>query len=824
MADEGKNTGATLGKAYVQIVPSAQGLKASLARVLGSEMPSGSSAGRSLGASLVSGFSDVVKKGTAAVTKAAAASIGAASAGIGVVVKKSLDAYGDYEQLVGGVDTLFGDSSAKVQEYAANAYKNVQLSANEYMETVTGFSASLLQSLDQDTEKAADKADLAITDMADNANKMGTAMADIQHAYQGFAKQNYTMLDNLKLGYGGTQSEMQRLLDDANEINAKQGIYTEYQLGNLADMVDAIHVVQTEMGITGTSAEEAATTVQGSFNMVRSAWENLLTAFGDKNADLDKQMQQLSDSVTAFGKRSLPVVQTAMRSIARAMQELMPKIAKQLPKLINDMLPDMAQAGADMLNALIDGIDSNAHGISDTIVKTIGIIYAAVVENLPKIAKLGGTLAKDIGSELITELPAVINSITTSAIKLAQNTDFGELGQSIANTINELLTTISFKDMGEAVTSLATGLLTLVSEIISTLDWGQVGNDIGNFLCSVDWSGIVSSIFGIIGDILSNTPDLLGGLINSIDFDTAASLVGLAFAPKMVSMIFDTLKNSEAVSGTFAKIRSALKTNITSGAGGAGVSFGTAFTAGLSAFLLGWTIGSEIYKHFHKEIDSVLHPVFDWIVKESENTCDNVKMFWESVKETLGDWGEFFSGLGDDFTENIVKPLKDSAAKAWEWGSDLIDGFIGGIKDKFWELEGALEDFGGMIYDYIHFSEPDKGPLSNFHTFAPDMMDLFAQGIRDNEDVISMQFDKSLQPLMEADISPADITSTSYQQYDISGQGALAQIMALLEEFFPQFIDKDKDIYIDGERLTAKIDSRLGERAADGERGLADVR
>ena len=203
-----------------------------------------------------------LKTGLAKLGKAAIAGVATATAAVGALTKAAVDSYGEYEQLVGGIETLYKDSANKMIGYADIAYKTAQISANDYMSLATSFSASLLQSLGNDTDKAAQKADSAIIDMADNANKMGTAMADIQHAYQGFAKQNYTMLDNLKLGYGGTKEEMQRLLEDAEKIS---GI--KYDISSFADIVDAIHIVQTELGITGTSAEEASSTIQGSMNM-----------------------------------------------------------------------------------------------------------------------------------------------------------------------------------------------------------------------------------------------------------------------------------------------------------------------------------------------------------------------------------------------------------------------------------------------------------------------------------------------------------------------------------------------------------------------------
>ena len=217
-------------------------------------------------------FGNAVKKVGATVGKAFVVGLAAAGAAIVKIGKDAIEAFSDYEQLVGGVETLFGSSASTVIKNATNAFKTAGLSTNEYMETVTAFSASLLQSLEGDTEEAAKKADMAITDMADNANKMGTSIDSIQNAYQGFAKQNYTMLDNLKLGYGGTKEEMQRLLEDAQKIS---GI--KYDISSYSDIVDAIHVVQTEMGITGTTAKEASSTIQGSFSAMKSAWKNVLT-------------------------------------------------------------------------------------------------------------------------------------------------------------------------------------------------------------------------------------------------------------------------------------------------------------------------------------------------------------------------------------------------------------------------------------------------------------------------------------------------------------------------------------------------------------------
>lgn len=283
--------------------------------------------------------------------KAATAAIAAAGAAIGAITKSAIENYAEYEQLVGGVETLFKDSADTVMQYAENAYKTAGLSVNEYMETVTSFSASLLQSLDGDTQAAAEKADMAITDMADNANKMGTDMESIQNAYQGFAKQNYTMLDNLKLGYGGTKEEMQRLLKDAEKIS---GI--KYDISSYADMVDAIHVVQTEMGITGTTAAEAASTIQGSIGSAKAAWQNWLTALGDSNADMEEKTDELIESIGIAVKNLLPVFKQVLSSLGQALGDKLPELLSQAAAFVISNLPQILDLGWQLIKALLRGI------------------------------------------------------------------------------------------------------------------------------------------------------------------------------------------------------------------------------------------------------------------------------------------------------------------------------------------------------------------------------------------------------------------------------------------------------------------------------------
>ena len=346
--------------------------------------------------SVVSQFGSALKSGLAVAAKAAAAATAAAAGAVIALTKSAVENYGEYEQLVGGVETLFKDSAGTVEEYAKNAYQTAGLSANQYMETVTSFSASLLQSMGNDTAAAAEKADQAITDMSDNANKMGTDMSSIQNAYQGFAKQNYTMLDNLKLGYGGTKEEMQRLIDDANALNAAQGNYTNYSIESYADIVDAIHTVQTEMGITGTTALEASTTIEGSVSAMKAAWSNFVTGLGNDNANISELSAQLIESVGTVAENVLPVVETVLKNIAQAVQEDGPAMIEKFVSYAIEKLPEIISLGLQMVVSLVKGIAQNIPQIVTSVLNMVATIVQTIWEALPDIIEVGKNIVRGL--------------------------------------------------------------------------------------------------------------------------------------------------------------------------------------------------------------------------------------------------------------------------------------------------------------------------------------------------------------------------------------------------------------------------------------------
>ena len=354
--------------------------------------------------------------------KGVGVAVGTATTAVAGLVTASVNAYAEYEQLVGGVDTLFKNSSEKLQEYADEAYKTAGMSANEYMNTVTSFSASLLQSLGNDTEKATEYANQAVIDMSDNANKMGTSMESIQYAYQGFAKQNYTMLDNLKLGYGGTKEEMERLLEDASKLS---GI--EFDISSFADVTQAIHVIQENMGIAGTTAKEASTTIQGSLNSVKGAWENLLVGMTNPNADFDTLIQNLVDSIATAGENLLPAIEQALIGVSELIDSLFPLIAQKIPDLILQVLPQLISAGTGIVTSLVTGIQQNLPALVQGAIQIVTQLLTTLLSLLPQLLDMGVQILMQlvigIGQALPELIPQAVNAVTTIVENLIDNID-----------------------------------------------------------------------------------------------------------------------------------------------------------------------------------------------------------------------------------------------------------------------------------------------------------------------------------------------------------------------------------------------------------------
>lgn len=474
-----------------------------------------------------SGVGQALLKGIGTFAKWGAAAATAAATATAALVKSAVTAYSDYEQLVGGVETLFKDSASEVQKYAANAYQTAGLSANEYMETVTGFSASLLQSLDGDTKAAAEKANVAITDMSDNANKMGTSMESIQNAYQGFAKQNYTMLDNLKLGYGGTKEEMQRLLEDAEKLSGQK-----FDLSSYADIVDAIHVVQTEMGITGTTAKEAATTIQGSVNMTKAAWQNLVVGIADDTQDFNVLVNNFVESVTTAGNNILPRVEIALKGVGTLVEKLAPIIAKTVPNIVSTTLPSMIKAGTSMIRALLDGLLKAVPELIPCFKDIINQLIEVIVDNLPLIIEAAVTIAGAIVSGLVEALPDIFDAGIELIQSLAQGLTTGiPTILSTAITIVSQLASTLIQNVPQIVQTgiqlllgLANGILQAVPQLLQELP-GIITQMVENILscipmiieCGIELlTSLVDALPQIIQSIVAVLPQIINGIIEAL--------------------------------------------------------------------------------------------------------------------------------------------------------------------------------------------------------------------------------------------------------------------------------------------------------------------
>lgn len=505
-----------------------------------------------IGSKVKSGFGKIGSIAGAALTGVTAAVGGAATAlaGLGTA---SVNSYADLEQNIGGIETLFKGSADKVIKNAENAYKTAGMSANQYMETVTGFSASLLQSLGGDTEKAADSANMALIDMADNANKMGTSMESIQWAYQGFAKQNYTMLDNLKLGYGGTKEEMQRLLADAQKLTG-----VKYDISNLNDVFNAIHVIQGELGITGTTAKEAATTITGSINSTKAAFDNFLNGSGTIDQLINTGLTSLQNIVNAVGKLVPDLIQSVAKatpqivdaidkifpqildlivssapailsSIGQVLMSLVQSLLSYMPQILNvaiqliqsfingiiTMLPQIIQMGIQLVVQLITGIAQMLPQLIPQAVNAIITMSEGLLDNIDQIVDAGIQLIMGLADGLINAIPILIDKIPTIIEKLidAFIRNYPKMAQAGQNLISKLASGVlqavpkCYQAAGKVFSAIWEGIKQLPGMLLG------VGKNIVQGL----WDGISGAtgwlwdkISGFCGGIVDKVKDFLG--------------------------------------------------------------------------------------------------------------------------------------------------------------------------------------------------------------------------------------------------------------------------------------------------------------------------
>lgn len=516
-----------LAKAYVQIVPSAKGIQGNIQKAIGGEVESaGAAAGASFGKNLVGTLGKVI-----------------AAAGIGKIIKDSISEGANYEQLTGGVETLFKDSADVVMKYAQDAYKTAGMSANQYMETATSSAAAMISSLEGDTVKAADLTNMAVMDMSDNANKMGSDISSIQTAYAGFAKGNFTMLDNLKLGYGGTKSEMERLLAKAKEIQLQQGIVADYSIDSYADIVQAIHVVSDDMGIIGTTAAEAEKTVSGSLSMMKSSWTNLLTAMASGQGVSDAFVQ-LADSAMTFVGNIVPMISNVFAAIPELIKggftaiaqtdwsEVVMNIINSFKSVLDSFassilsldtsfidgiitgittgLPNLLITAAETITTYVTGLIDSLPGVIDSATEIIGSLINGISQELPNIVASAGEVITNFIDGVLTRLPDVWQSATQMMLTMTKGVtdNIPKIVASIVNVMKNILTTIAkhlpqlLKSGIELIAQLAAGIIKAVPKVLAAVP--EVIKAIWDTIKEVDWAELGGAIIsGIINGIKS---------------------------------------------------------------------------------------------------------------------------------------------------------------------------------------------------------------------------------------------------------------------------------------------------------------------------------
>lgn len=425
------------------------------------------------------------------VAKVSVAATTAGAAAVSALTTLAINSYADYEQLVGGVETLYKDSAAKVQQYAADAYKTSGMTANEYMTTATSYAAALVSSLGGDTEQAAELSNMAVSDMADNWNKFGSSADSVQDAYNGFAKGQFQLLDNLKLGYGGTKEEMERLLDDANKLNAAQGKYTDYSIDSFSDIILAIHDIQTEYDITGTTAKEASTTISGSLSAAKAAWANLVTGVADDNANFEQLISNFVDSATTAASNIIPRIEVALNGAAKLIESLVPPIMAELPGLIETVLPQLAQSAVNIVQTLVTEISANAAQLIDSAIQIITVLGNGIYQMLPTVAQSALQIVLTLVSKLNENLPQMLDTA-------------GQMLIAFVEGVSEHL-----PDIMIAAASIVETLLTYFIEHLPDIVEGamQMGNAVIDGIIdgiSAAWDGLVSWFNGLWDSLFGN--------------------------------------------------------------------------------------------------------------------------------------------------------------------------------------------------------------------------------------------------------------------------------------------------------------------------------
>ena len=553
---------------------------------------------------------------------AAVAAVGTATVAIG---KTALDAYSNYEQLVGGIDTLFKASSGKMQQYAANAYQTAGVSANRYMEISTSFAAALISSLGGNTEAAADMANTAITDMSDNANKMGTSLETVQEAYMSLSRGNYEMLDSLKLGYGGTKSELERLLSDAEKFSAAQGKVRDFSVDSYSDIVEAIHIVQDEMGITGTTAEEAATTIEGSVNMAKAAWDNWLAGLGNEDADMEGLTDQLVQSVVIAGENIIPRVGQIMTTLGQTVADYAPGVGLYLSNALISVLPEAVQGPMRDAFAGVDKVVGKLESVFNDNLKPAADAADSVFSAISSGVKTFGDAVNDLVLPAIDQLSPAFNDFF-GAIQTAQ-----PLLEFIANIIGVGLA---------AAISTAIQLFAAITEVVAFVITGfaQLYEDISGF------------VTGVVNFFTVDLPNAINTLVQ-----------WFAQLPGNIAAFLSTV-----ITNVVAWVA-----NMASNA----VSAGSRFISGIAGFL------SALPGNIASWLSGVISTVVGWVSQFASNATGAASQFASNLIDGLASIPGQVTSIGSDIIQGMVNGVTSAAGSLIDSVKGAVDDAIDGAKN-----------------------------------------------------------------------------------------------------------------------------------------------
>lgn len=650
-----------------------------------------------LSGKLGNGLKTAAKIGTAAV--------GAAATGIGALTKAAVDNYAEYEQLVGGVETLFKENSGLIQELASNAYKTAGISANSYMEQATAFSASLIQALGGDTAAASAYANRAILDMSDNANKMGTDIETIQMTYQSLMRGNYAMLDNLKLGYGGTKAELERLVSDAEKLTGEA-----LDPSKFSDVITAINAVQTELGITGTTVKEAGTTIEGSVNSMKAAWDNLITGIADDNADLEQLVDNFVTTIVGDGTENnlgvlgnvMPAVEMALKGAAKVVAQSAPIIAEEFPKLMEEILPELASAIANLIVALADQIPSMAQTLVDAAFQIVDEIGNAFEERIPSLSVIFEnleTVVVSLTAAFAAYKAAMAISWIIDALRKATE------GQTIAQTLlNAVMNANPFVLIATLIAGLVAAIITL---------WNT--NDGFRESVTSAWESIKNVFSAVVDSIVGFFTESIPAAFNTVvEFFTVT-------VPEAISSFVDSVGTffTETIPGFFENF----------------VQWFTELPEKI-AYWLGFAIGKLI---------SWGQEAVEWAVTDVPKIIDNIVNFfaelpgkvWTWLNETTSKIGSFISDIGakiktevPEIINTFINFFKELPGKIFDIGKNIVDGLWNGIKNSWSSLTSKVS---GLFDNLVSGIKKGLGIASPSKVFA-SIGGFMAEGLADGWD------------------------------------------------------------------------------------------